>query len=112
MLLTFSKALPRAELATKMQEPTVGDYNKLQRLRKYILGSKDLEMRLKPVDSIQMYASADASFGPFQDGKSNTGFVLTVGHPNAPVLARTAKLANSSTAAELIAFSTTLEEVL
>jgi hypothetical protein len=102
-------------LATKIQEPTMGDFAKLERVRKYIYGSKEFKMRIKPVDNIQVYASADASFGPYKDGKSTTGLVLTVGCPNAPVLARTTKqksVANSSTAAELIAFSSTLEEVL
>jgi hypothetical protein len=102
-------------LATRMQDPTNGDWTKLERVRKYVYGTKEFKMRLKPMGSIKVYASADASFGPYKDGKSNTGLVLTVGHPNAPVLAKTTKqksVANSSTAAELIAFSTTLEEVL
>jgi hypothetical protein len=102
-------------LATKMEAPTAGDDKKLQRLKMYINGTKDYKMRIKPTGAIQAYASADASFGPFADGKSNTGMVLTVGTPNAPVLAKSAKqksVANSSTAAELIAFSSTIEEVL
>ena len=102
-------------LATKMEAPTAGDEKKLQRLKMYINGTKDYRMRIKPIGAIQAYASADASFGPFADGKSNTGMVLTVGTPNAPVLAKSAKqksVANSSTAAELIAFSSTIEEVL
>jgi hypothetical protein len=102
-------------LATKMQEPTIGDEAKLQRVKKYINGTKDFTLRIKSVDTIQVYASADASFGPFMDGKSNTGLAISVGFPNAPVIVKTTKqktVANSSTAAELIAFSTTLEEVL
>jgi hypothetical protein len=102
-------------LATKMQDPTCEDYAKLQRVQMYINGTKEFKMRIKPMDVIQVYASADASFGTYKDGKSNTGLIITVGCPNAPVLAKTTKqksVANSSTAAELIAFSTTLEEVL
>jgi hypothetical protein len=41
--------------------------------------------------------------------------VVTVGYPNEPVLVKSVKqksVANSSTAAELIAFTSTLEEVL
>lgn len=101
--------------ATKMQAPTHGDWDKLIRVKKYLNGTKDFEMRIKPVDKIQVYASSDASFGPYKDGKSNTGMVVTVGYPNAPVIAKSSKqksVANSSTAAELIAFSSTLEEVL
>jgi len=102
-------------LTTKMQSPTIADFDKLQKLRKYVNGTKEMRFRLKPVDSIQVYASADASFGTYKDGKSNTGMVITVGQPNAPVIVKTTKqssVANSSTAAELIAFSSTLEEVL
>jgi hypothetical protein len=102
-------------LSTKMQSPTNGDWQKLLRVKKYLNGTKELKTRIKPMDEIQVYASADASFGPFKDGKSNTGCVITVGTPNAPVIAKSSKqksVANSSTAAELTAFSTTLEEVL
>jgi len=102
-------------LSTRMQEPTRGDELKVMRVKKYLNGTKHFKMRIKPIGRIQVYASADASFGPYVDGKSNTGMVLTMGFPNAPVLAKTTKqksVANSSTAAELIAFSSTLEEVL
>lgn len=102
-------------LATKMQEPTVTDWDKVNRVRKYLNGTRDFEMCVQPMDEIQVYASADASFGPHKDGKSHTGMVITVGSPNAPVIAKSSKqksVANSSTAAELIAFSSTLEEVL
>lgn len=102
-------------LATRMQEPTKGDEIKLLKLRMYVNGTKDLKMRIRPMGVIQVYASADASFGTFGDGKSNSGIMLTLGFPNAPIMAKSVKqksVANSSTAAELIAFSTTLEEVL
>lgn len=102
-------------LSTKMQEPTVSDWEKVNRVRKYLNGTKDFEMRVKPVEEIQVYASSDASLGPHKDGKSHTGMVITVGTPNAPIIAKSSKqksVANSSTAAELIAFSSTLEEVL
>jgi hypothetical protein len=102
-------------LATRLQEPKNGDWDKLNRIKKYINGTKDFELRIKPVNAIQVYASSDASFGPFKDGKSNTGMVVTVGSPNAPVIAKSSKqksTANSSTTAELVAFSSTLEEVL
>jgi len=72
-------------------------------------------LKLKPINVIQVYASADASYGTYKDGKSNTGSMITIGFPNAPIYAKTGKqktVANSSTAAELIAFSSTLEEVL
>jgi Reverse transcriptase (RNA-dependent DNA polymerase) len=102
-------------LATRMQQPTIEDWQKLTRVVKYLNGTKHFRMKIKPVNSMQVYASADASYGPYKDGKSNSGIVVTVGYPNAPIIARSCKqkpVANSSTAAELIAFTSTLEEVL
>jgi hypothetical protein len=72
-------------------------------------------MRIKPTDSLQIYASADASYGPFSDGKSNTGFCITVGMPNAPIIVKSQKqktVSNSSTAAELVAMNSAMEEVI
>jgi hypothetical protein len=102
-------------LSTRMQDPNVGDERKLLRVAEYLNGTKHLKMRLTAAEAIQIYASADASFGPYGDGKSNTGMAITIGLGNAPVLVKSTKqksVANSSTAAELIAFSSTLEEVL
>jgi len=78
-------------LATRMQEPTKGDETKLIHLKKYVNGTKELKLRLKPIDVIQVYASADASYGAYKDGKSNTGSMITIGFPNAPIYAKTGK---------------------
>jgi len=102
-------------LVTRMQDPARGDNAELEQLTQYINGTKDLVMRIKPMDEIQVHASVDASFGTFKDGKSNTGLTITLGPPNAPILARTTKqktVSNSSTSAELVAFGSALEEVL
>ena len=64
---------------------------------------------------MQIRGIADAAYGVYKDGKSNSGIIVTVGYPNAPIIGKSAKqksVANSSTAAELIAFATTLEEVM
>lgn len=102
-------------LATKSQTPTRGDRDKLRKLQQYLKQTQDIKLRIKPESGLQVYASADASFGTFKDGKSNTGAAIIVGFPNAPVLAKAIKqksVANSSTTAELIAFSTAMEEIL
>jgi hypothetical protein len=44
-------------------------------------------LKLKPINVIQVYASADASYGTYKDGKSNTGSMITIGFPNAPIYA-------------------------
>jgi len=103
--------VPLAFVSTKMQNPTNGDYQKVLKIKMYIYATQDFKLRFKPSESIQVYASSDASHGSHKDGKSNTGMVVTVGFPNAPVLAKTTKqktVANSSTAAELIAFRVVL----
>jgi hypothetical protein len=74
---------------------------KMRRLQQYIKRTKDLRLRIKPTENIQVYASAEASFGPFKDGKSNTGLVLTVGFPNAPTLAKSSKQNQQQTAQQL-----------
>jgi Reverse transcriptase (RNA-dependent DNA polymerase) len=102
-------------LATKSQAPTLGDRAKLKKLQQYLSFTADMKLRIKPVGGMQVRASADASFGTFMDGKSNTGLALTIGAGNAPVMVKSVKqksVANSSTTAELIAFSTALEETL
>jgi hypothetical protein len=102
-------------LCTKSQSPTKEDREKLRKLQEYLKATGDMELRIKPEGDLQVYASADASFGTFKDGKSNTGIAISIGKNNAPVLVKSIKqksVANSSTTAELIAFSTALEEVL
>jgi hypothetical protein len=39
----------------------------------------DMELRIKPEGDLQVYASADASFGTFKHGKSNTGIAISIG---------------------------------
>ena len=102
-------------LSTKMQNPTMGDFDKLQHLRGYVNNNKHLRLRIDPCDDFQLYASADAAFGTYNDGKSTSGFAILIGKQNAPVLAKSTKqksTANSSTTAEIIATATTTEEIL
>lgn len=106
--------VPVGYLCTKMQKPTVGDWRKLNKVLKYINATKTIKLRIKPQD-VHLRGIADSSHGPYQDGKSNSGIIVTIGHPNAPIIAKSAKqksVANSSTTAELIAFSSTLEEIM
>lgn len=103
-------------LTTRMQAPTRGDVSKMEMGFKYLRKTKNLKLRYKPSEGhLQVNASADASFAPFPDGKSVSGMVVTVGGENAPILAKSGKqksVANSSTAAELVALASVMEEVL
>jgi hypothetical protein len=101
-------------LSTRMHEPTQQDMDKLMKVKSYINGTKNLPLRIMPND-LDIRAMADASYGIYPDGKSNTGIIVTVGHPNAPIIMKSCKqksIANSSTVAELLAFSLALEEVI
>lgn len=102
-------------LSTKSSAPTRQDWEKLLKVKAYLKGTKQMALRITKPTEMQIYASADAAWGTFADGKSNTGMILSVGPRNAPVLAKSQKqksVANSSTAAELIAFSAAVEEVM
>ena len=105
-----------AYLTTKCQSPTRGDMVKLQRLCRYVKGSIDYYCCVKPEGSLQVHATADASWGAFLDGKSVTGFAVGLGSTsNTPINAKSQKqkaVGNSSTAAELIALASVVEEVL
>ncbi len=106
--------LPIAFLSTRMQQPTEEDSLKLARVKRYLNGTRSLVLRLRPHD-LKIRGIADASYGTFPDGKSNSGIIVSMGYPNAPIVAKSTKqkaVANSSSGAELIAFASALEEVL
>lgn len=106
--------LPIAALSTRMENPTKEDFLKLVRLIKYLNGTRDREMKILAKD-LQIYGSADASFGVHGDGKSQSGYLLWVGTQNAPFLSASKKqtlTTRSSTEAELVALSAVAEMVI
>jgi len=81
---------------------------------KYINGTRDLEMKVKP-GGIQLRCSADASFNVHHDGKGHSGVVVYIGMRNAPVHVASQKqstVARSSTEAELYATSEAGTEII
>jgi hypothetical protein len=106
-------SVPVSFLSTR-SEPTEQDQDKLQLVLKYLNGTRNLGLRLQAGD-LKIRGVSDASYGSLPDFKSNSGIAIILGSPNGPVIAKTIKqktVANSSTVAELIAFSETLEEVM
>jgi hypothetical protein len=82
---------------------------------KYLRATKDFVLRVKPVNGLQLKASADASWGIYSDGKSQTGLAVQVGERNSSLTVKAKKqdsVANSSTAAEMIALASCVEEIL
>ena len=65
-------------LSTRLQCPTIQDLDKLQRLLKYINGTRDL-CTLRPHHQWEVLTFIDASFGVHIDGKGYTGIILLLG---------------------------------
>jgi hypothetical protein len=92
-------------LATRSQNPTEQDMNHINRIYKYLNGTKDLGLTLKPT-SFDIHVYADASFGTHIDGKSHTGVIATVGMNGGAAYTSSTKqklVTKSSTEAELVA---------
>ena len=93
-------------LTTRVQSPDIDDWNKLQRVLKYLNGTQDMGIILRPNKSAKHEAYIDASYGIHLDGKSHSGLLLSLGL--GPLLVKSTKqkiVTKSSTEAELIALS-------
>ena len=95
-----------AFLSTRVSAPTQQDWDKLQRLLKYINATQPRGIILEANKNICVLAYIDASYGVHADGKSHTGLVISLGRGT--VFVRSAKqkiVSKSSTEAELIGLS-------
>ena len=93
-------------LTSRVLEPNQADNRKLGRLLKYLNGTRDMGLILRPGDSTQIEADIDASYGSHSDGKSHSALHLSIGAGN--ILAKSSKqklVGKSSTESELIALS-------
>jgi len=102
-----------AYLCTRAKGPNVMDRLKLDRLLKYLNGTVDQVLLLKPSDTLDVVGYIDAAFGCHPDGKSHTGMVVTVG--GAVVLCMSSKqkmVTRDSTEAELVGLSDKTMEVI
>lgn len=105
--------LPVSFLTTRVQKPDEDDLNKLNRVLKYLNGTKELGIVLTVQDPIRIQAFIDASYGVHEDGKSHSGLVVTLG--GGPILTKSTKqrlVTKSSTEAELVAASDFASEAL
>jgi Reverse transcriptase (RNA-dependent DNA polymerase) len=95
-------------LATRVTKCDADDVEKLVRLVKYIRGTSELGLVLRPgVAGITVRLFVDASYGVHMDGRSHTGSCIVIGDVGA-VHCRSVKQAivsKSSTEAELIGMS-------
>jgi hypothetical protein len=102
-----------AFLATRVQNPDIDDWNKLERLVKYINGTAKLGIVLTAASPTAITAFVDASYGVHDDAKSQTGLSISLGE--GPFFAKCSKqkvVSKSSTEAELIGLSDSVSQVI
>ena len=100
-------------LTTRVKHPTVEDEKKLERVLKYMNGTKELCLRLSADKGMIVTAHIDASFGTHADGKGHTGTTMSLG--KGAVFCKSLKqklVAKSSTEAELIGLSDGLTQAI
>lgn len=100
-------------LTTRVQCPDTDDLAKLQRLIKYVRGSKDLPMVLGASSPIGIHAYVDSSFGIHSDTKGHTGGIISMGR-GAILSKSTAQriVTKSSTEAEMVGISDFLSTIM
>ena len=106
--------LPVVYLSTKMQNPTKGDEQNLMRIIKYLNGTKEFGLYIKP-NSLMLYCSTDASYASHQDLKGHSGAIVSIGNPNAPIHTLSKKqriVTKSSTEAKILALESATDEIL
>jgi hypothetical protein len=104
---------PIAFLTTRVQALTEEDWSKLQRVLKYLNGSKTLGIILRPDIDMTLNGYFDASYSGHADAKSHSGSVITLG--KGPVHAKSSKqkiVSKSSTEAKLICASDSASQLL
>jgi hypothetical protein len=107
--------LPVNFLCTRVTCPTDEDNRKLERLIKYLNGTKELGICLQPEVNapVSVDGYVDASYATHSDAKGHTGIYVAIG--NGPIFVRSSKqklVAKSSTEAELIALSDATSQVI
>jgi hypothetical protein len=102
-----------AFLCTRVQNPTVEDQGKLNRLLGYLSSTKKWVMRIDGSSSDQVIAYVDASYGVHMNRKSHTGVIISIGRGAVFTSSTKQKLVTkSSTEAELVGLSDALSQIL
>ena len=102
-----------AALASRVREPTQGDWKKLVRMMRYLYSTQGMHLSLRAYDLHIIKWYIDASFAVHPDFKSHTGSTATMGEGVIQTMSRKQKLnSRSSTEAELIAVDDAITQVL
>lgn len=100
-------------LTKRVQSPTDEDMRKLERVIRYIRGTRDMGIIIEARVNLGVFAYVDASYGVHTDYKSHTGCVIGIG--KGPVYAKssTQKInSKSSSEAELIGLSDSINQIV
>jgi hypothetical protein len=73
-------------LATRLASPTRGDVAKVVRVLRYLRGQLDMGPTYYTQEGAVLCAHVDASYGVHVDGRSQTGYYLSIGRYSAPFL--------------------------
>jgi hypothetical protein len=103
-----------AFVCTRVQQPTVHDYNKLSHVIKYLRGTKDLVLRLSADNFNIAKWWVNVSYGVHHDIKSHTGGVMSMGTGAAYSTSEKQKLntKSSTEAPELVGINDVLPQAL
>jgi hypothetical protein len=96
-------AFPVNYLIMHSHEPTVEDDQKLNRLMQFLYHTRHFVMTIAP-KSLQLVASADASYAIHDNGRSHYGNIISLGENNSPIHVKSASIktvVRSSTEAEI-----------
>uniref|UniRef100_UPI0026F06B80 Ty1/Copia family ribonuclease HI n=1 Tax=Phenylobacterium aquaticum TaxID=1763816 RepID=UPI0026F06B80 len=105
--------LPIAFLSTRVKSPTSQDADKLMRVLKYLNGTVENVLVLRPSSSMELEGYIDAAFGCHPDGKSHTGLVVTLAGCTVLCMSSKQKLVTrDSTESELVGLSDKLMNVI
>jgi hypothetical protein len=102
-------------LSRKTKSPNLEDWEAINRLLYYIVGTRDLGLLLHSGEGIILYATVDASYAVHGDLKSHTGCTLHIGRHSGSFRSLTKKqsvMADSSTIAEYIGAHLASKEIM
>jgi hypothetical protein len=93
-------------LCTRVKGPTEEDMKKLKKVLRYLKGTEEWIMKVRPEGMFRVEAYVDASFSAHPDGKSQSGIVVRVGRASVYFGSKKQKcVSKSPTEAELVALS-------
>jgi len=102
-------------LSRKTREPNWEDWEAVNRVLNYVVGTRDLGLLFHSGEGVKLYATVDASYATHSDLKSHTGCTFHLGRHSASFKSITKKqtvLADSSTVAEYVAAHLGAKEIM